>query len=166
MRDGRRVARRRDAARHRADAGDQLAHAERLHQVVVGAHLEREHPVDLVARALTTMIGTVERARIAAADIGAVQVGQAEVEHDQIGRLVVERRESGRPGALVPHLVRRTGQRVDDAGGDGGVVFDQQDAHGPLSRCAGSTRCDQGPDLGRFLDIRRPGLRRPIRSVE
>ena len=36
-------------ARHRADASDQLAEAERLHDVVVGAELEPDDTVDLVA---------------------------------------------------------------------------------------------------------------------
>ena len=37
------------SARHRADAGEQLAEAERLDHVVVRAELEADDPVDLVA---------------------------------------------------------------------------------------------------------------------
>ena len=36
------------APEHRPDAGDQLARAERLHDVVVGPELEAGHPVGLV----------------------------------------------------------------------------------------------------------------------
>ena len=37
-----------DAAQQRARAGQQLAHAERLGQVVVGADLQAQHAVDLL----------------------------------------------------------------------------------------------------------------------
>ena len=66
------------------DAGDQLADAERLGHVVVGAELEAEHPVELVAARREHDDRHVRRARPQrAAHVAAVHVRQAEVEqHD------------------------------------------------------------------------------------
>ena len=72
------------AAGDRTDPGDELAEAEGLHQVVVGAELETEDPVDLVPsggehddrhRRVTADL---------AADLVAVDVGESEVEEHEL----------------------------------------------------------------------------------
>ena len=73
------------AAKGHAEAGEELVHPEGLSHVVVGALVEHLHLAASVPSADSTMMGTSLHWRIPAADLGAVQVGQAEVEHDDVG---------------------------------------------------------------------------------
>ena len=74
------------AAGHGPDAGDQLPEAERLDEVVVGAELEAEDPVDLVAPGRDHDDRHVGVGAQAAAHLVAVDVGQPEVEQHHVGR--------------------------------------------------------------------------------
>ena len=68
-------------------APDELRHAERLRDVVVGARLEPDDLVELgVLRGEHQDVGVAEGAH-AAADLDAVDVGQADVEDDQVQRV-------------------------------------------------------------------------------
>ncbi len=81
-----RVARRRlVAARDGVDPGDQLAEAERLDHVVVGAELEADHLVDLLPARRDHDDRHVRALAQPAADRVAVRVGQAQVEEDDVG---------------------------------------------------------------------------------
>ncbi len=80
--DGRGVA----PAQHGADAGQQLTRAHRLGQVVVGAELEPDHPVDLFAHGAHDDDGRPRRGGDAAADRQAVFAREHDVQHDQIDR--------------------------------------------------------------------------------
>ncbi len=79
------------AAQHGVDARDQLARIERLGQVVVGAHLEADDAIDVLA------LGgqhddrhRLARAAQAPADREAVFAGQHEVEHEQVRRVALQ----------------------------------------------------------------------------
>ena len=92
------------APEDRLDPGDQLAWAERLGQVVVGAQLQAEDAVDLV------VAGGQEddRCPIAvvaepAADLEAVQAGQADVEHASDRAQPAGRGETGDAVGLGMH---------------------------------------------------------------
>ena len=76
----------------RLDARAQLLRAERLRDVVVGAHLEREHLLRFL-RARGEHQDRRPETRLAdvAADVEAVPAGQHDVEHDQIERLARSR---------------------------------------------------------------------------
>ncbi|MNL31347.1 hypothetical protein D3C87_1531310 [compost metagenome] len=74
------------AAQQGLDAGDQLAEAEGLDQVVVGADLEADDAVDLLALGGEHDDGDVVLlAAQKAADLEAAQLGQHEVQNDQVG---------------------------------------------------------------------------------
>ena len=75
------------AAQHRVDPQHQLARAERLGDVVVGAQLEPDDPVGLRRPSAVSMItGTSLVLAQPAADLEPVDAGQHQVEHDQVGR--------------------------------------------------------------------------------
>ena len=82
--------------------------------------------------AVTMMIGTMLRARMRAADVEALDVGQAEVEQHEVGLVALER---GQPAATVLgllHLVALVLERHADGQTDLVVVFDEQDSvHAP-----------------------------------
>ena len=67
------------------DAGDELARAERLGQVVVGAELEPEQLVELVVASGEHHDRDRRVAAQLAGDVEAVEAGQAEVEDDEVG---------------------------------------------------------------------------------
>ena len=101
-------------AQQRTDARHQLAHAERLGQVVVGAAVEPEHLVHLVAPRGQHQDGHVGIARVApdgAAERDAVEPGQHQVEHDEVEAV-------GRGRCPVPRCRRSSRRRsVPRAGG-------------------------------------------------
>ena len=82
-----RCARSPGAALHRADAGDELAEPERLHDVVVGADLQEPDAVELVLAGGDDDDRHVGAGADAAADLAAVEIGETEVEQDEVGGL-------------------------------------------------------------------------------
>ncbi len=71
-------------AQHSLDAGNELARAERLGQVVVGPKLEAKNPVDLVVTGGHEQDGSpVTVGAQDAADLGAVDRRDADIEHDR-----------------------------------------------------------------------------------
>ena len=77
------------------DAGDQLARAERLGQVVVGAELEAEQLVELVVAGGEHDDRDGRVAAELAGDVEPVEPGQAEVEHDEVRPALADRRQRG-----------------------------------------------------------------------
>jgi hypothetical protein len=122
-----RVGARRPAA-DRADPGDQLADAERPHQVVVGAQPHAAHQLGLVAARGERDQRRLTVAPQPAAHVGAVEVGQAESEQDHVGW------RRGRRGAAGGHVIGDDavpGQAVDQRFRDRRVVLHQQHPHTP-----------------------------------
>ena len=71
--------------------GHQLAGRERLGDVVVGAELEPDHPVDLVVAGGEHHHGDVARGAQPAAHVEAVELaGQADVDHHELGPVPVD----------------------------------------------------------------------------
>ena len=81
------------AAEHGPDAGDELARAERLDHVVVGAELEAGDPVDLVAAGREDQDRDAGVAADRADDVEAVDARQAEVEDERVGTAGAGERE-------------------------------------------------------------------------
>ena len=110
----------------------ELAHRERLGDVVVGAELEPEDLVDLLGLG-GEHDDRDRRARAQApADLEPVDLRQHHVEHDEVERLLGEARERlaavGRLHDLVAVLAQREGeQRLDRL-----LVVDEQDAGGAV----------------------------------
>ena len=74
------------AAQHGADACQQFAGAERLHQVVVGADFQQQHLVDFIAQGAEhdDRRGYVSGSQLLA-DLHAVHARQAQIDQHQIG---------------------------------------------------------------------------------
>ena len=92
------------AAQVRANAGEQLGEPERLDQVVVGAGVQAGDDVELLVAGGEDEDREVgPRGSQPAAYVDAVDVGQSEVEHDQVD---VGRRRPGAPGRRARADVR------------------------------------------------------------
>ena len=115
------------APQHRLDPGDQLARAERLGQVVVGAQFQAEDAVDLVVAG-----GEEDHRRPVAglaqpaADLQAVIAGQADVEHAGDRAQPAGRGEAGDAVALHVHAEVVPGQVHPDQVGDRPLVLDDE----------------------------------------
>ena len=83
-------------AQHRLDARHQLARAERLGQVVVGADREADDLVDLLGAGGQHQDVGVRELADPPADLQAVDAGQHQVEDDQVRARVAGQREGGR----------------------------------------------------------------------
>jgi hypothetical protein len=115
------------AAQHRAHPGVELGGGERLDDVVVGPRVQ--HPDDLLLVVAGGRHDDRHRAHRAQhpQQLAAVQVGQPEVEHDQVGPL-------GQGGLQAVHRGVRGGDGVaalaqgpHQGGTDRRVVLDQQE---------------------------------------
>jgi hypothetical protein len=72
------------AAQHGAHTGDQFARRERLGQVVVGAHLQPDHAVDLLsAGGEHEHVGVGKGAQLAT-DLQPIESGKHQIEHQQV----------------------------------------------------------------------------------
>ena len=80
-------ARRLGAPQHGADAGRELARRERLRHVVVGAELEPDDPVGLLASRGEHDHRELRAGADPPAQLEAVRSGQHQVEHDEVGPL-------------------------------------------------------------------------------
>src|SRR2546426_11264001 len=85
-------------AQHGADAGEQLARAEGLHDVVVGADLQAHYPVGLIVLASDDDDGGRALLADLARKLHAVLSGKAQVEHHQVDSVLVQRLHHLRPG--------------------------------------------------------------------
>ena len=119
-------------------ARQQLARIERLRQVIVGAEIEPDDPVDVVATGRQHQHGRL-RARLAQLlqHVEARESGQHDVEDDQIEILALGAAQSGdsrRHGRELYALGRKV---FDQHLGETHVVVDDQEAmvgHGPRLR--------------------------------
>ena len=117
------------AAQHGADARQQLARAEGLHQVIVGADFEQQHLVDFIAQRAQHDDGRVDMGRAQLfADLHAAHAGQAQIHQHQVGleqqRFLVAgpaiRHQDGAETLLLQHDADGVAQAF--------VVVDHQDS--------------------------------------
>ena len=129
-----------DAAEHGADPGDELARAERLDHVVVGAELEAGDPVDLVAAGREDQDRDARVAADRADDVEAVDARQAEVEDERVGPPGPGEREGRGSVGGADDREPRVLEVVADEARDLRLVLDDEDrAHG-----SPNTRSDAG----------------------
>ena len=123
-----RILRARAPAGGGADAGGQLLHRERLHEVVVGADLERVHAVVLGAAGRDDDDRRADSLAARLLDhLPAVEAGQHQVEHADVGPLEAQPGETGL-AVRDAHRVEAGGlQMARHALGDDVVVLDDQD---------------------------------------
>ena len=127
----RRHAARRPAAQQRAQAREQLLALERLDEVVVGAGVEPlDARLERVARGQHQDRDVLAVRAQPLGDLDAVEPGQPEVEHQQVGQegVVGVQRRDAVTGEL--DLVALDAQRALQHLGDVVVVLDDQDAGG------------------------------------
>src|SRR5262249_9118518 len=127
-------------AQRRPHAREQLVHAERLGDVVVGAEIERRDLAGLVpaARQDRDRHALVARAQ-GAQEVEALHVGQPEIENDQI-RLLLQELQRGLAVRRFQHLIALRGEAHAQQLANRGLVVDHQDlergrAHAAVSSC-------------------------------
>ena len=141
----------RGPAQHGLDPRHELGQLERLRDVVVGAELEPDDHVVLLAARGQHEIGTVALAPDLPADLEAVERRQHHVEHDEVERAPAgsgrARRARPRRGDAEPGLLEPEGRDLADRG----VVLDEQDVlvHGRSLRPAHAG--GEGAPAGRRL---------------
>ena len=114
----------------RAHACGQLAHRERLHHVVVGAELEADDAVGLVAAGRGDDHGHVGVLAQLAQHVDAVAVRQPEIEEDDVDVLRGHDHLAGVDDVLrLDPVALETGK---ERLGHGRVVLDDQHLHGPI----------------------------------
>ena len=151
------------------DAGQHLAHAERLGDVVVGAELEAEHAVELVAARGDHDDRHVGRCADRPAHVAPVHVGQAEVEQHHVVAVVGGERAAARwrrgrrrrPSARGP---RSRDAAIARSSSTSSILTASLWPADP-SRPNPGALADIPLDLGRFLDEFRPWLRSRLRTV-
>ena len=127
---GRRRQRAARPAQHRLHPGGELPGRERLGHVVVGAELEADDAVGLLAEGGEDDDGDGRRRPDPFAHLEAAEAGQHQVEHHQLRRV---RQRPVEPGGAVGgdlDLEALPGQVAPDDLGHGGVVFDNEHAGG------------------------------------
>src|SRR5581483_5429345 len=116
------------APRRRLHARDQLPHREGLHEVVVGTDLERVHPVVLgAARRHDDDRGPDSLGARRLDQLPAVELGEHQVEHADVGVLEPEPRESEVAAADDDGVEPGGDEVAGHAVGDHVVVLDDQD---------------------------------------
>jgi hypothetical protein len=111
---------------HSPNPREQLAEPERLGEIVVGAHLEPDDLVDLLALGGDHDDGHGRPGTQLAAHRQAVHVGQADVEQDEVGLASRQRRAPGGRALDVESFPPEPfGERL----GDRVLVFDEQHLH-------------------------------------
>jgi len=125
------------AAQHRADPGDQLARAERLGEIIVGAEFEPDDAVGLAALGRDEDDRHVAGAAKLAAQIDAAGPRQHDVEQHEIDRPLFERAPHFGRGRGGPDSVAILLQRAGSERAERRVVLDQDDiggGHRPASK--------------------------------
>jgi hypothetical protein len=115
------------APHHRPYPRDDLAHPERLGDVVVGAELQADHPVRLVTARADHDDRHVTALAQRLADVQTVGVGQPEIEQHDVVRVLVGQRVTARGDP--DHLEAVTQQPAPERLGYRLVVFHQEYAH-------------------------------------
>ena len=121
--------RQRRAAQQHFDPRQQLAHRERLAQIVVRADLQSQHAIELVlARRHEDDRKRFRSAAQPPAQLQSVEPGQADVEDDQIRQRGVERRPGVEAIREALHLMSLLSQREAHCLADRVLVLDDRDA--------------------------------------
>ncbi len=122
------------ASQQRVNARDELARAERLGHVVVGADRQPDEQVGLAVARGQHEHGQGTVALDLLADFDAVETGQHEVEHDEVGAEPLAQLHAARSVTRDLDLVTLAAQPGRDRGRDRLLVLDHRDATGGRRR--------------------------------
>ena len=137
----------RRSTQERANPRQQLRRAERLRQVVVGAEVERRDLVLLRIADRQDQDRDPARPPDLATRREPVDVGEVQVQHDEVGLVVQDGAEGRPPIARRPHDVAARGERALHGPQDLGLVVHDEDdgtAHG----AAGTSTTNVAPPPG------------------
>ena len=132
--------RKRDATQQGADTGFEFCHRKRFGQVVVGSEVETVHPVLYrIARRKHQHVGCGVTKAKTAKNFEAVDIGQPDVEHDQVVGRCAQR--PVRLHTCLGHIdgVSGAGQDACQPLREQRVVFDNENAHCLLLSRGGDT---------------------------
>ncbi len=144
----------RRAAQQRLDAREQHARLDGLHHVVVGAHLEAQHLVDVLALGREDQDGHRAAGAKLAADRQAVLARKHQVQHHELGAEALDAVGHGEAIALDQDLVTVALEVVPDGCGEARAVLDQQHARA-AGRFRGGVSSCQGLSVHRGARARR-----------
>ena len=116
------------ALEHPTDPQRQLARAERLDHVVVGAVLQADHPVGLLAERGQHDHRHGRGPAQLPAHLESVHPGQHQIEHEQVGLVGAHQLQAGGPVGGLEHFVPVAGQVATQHLAHGVVVVDDQHA--------------------------------------
>src|SRR5919204_4739130 len=122
--------RHRGAAQQRAHAAPKLADRERLGDVVVRAELEPDDLVELVVAGREHDDRNLALGAQALADLEAVELGQHQVEHDEVDVLFREACERLLAVPRLQHAIPLALERIGEELLDGVLVVDEEDGRG------------------------------------
>ena len=152
-----------DAPKVGPDAGEQLFGAKRLGHVVVGAGVERAHLVPFRAARREHQDRDARGLPHLAAHLDAVDIRQAQIQHDEIGAVALHRRQRRTAGAGGHDLIPARPQQRSHGGDDVLFVVDDEDArrHGYCATVTarvgpGTTSVNLAPAPGTFSAQTRP----------
>ena len=123
------------AAQDGAHPGADLAGREGFGHIVVGAHLQPQQTVDLLAARSQKQQWQLADGADAAAELEAADIRQSDIQDQKIGLLVVHRLQQ-RQAALEPAHGKAVGlQAVDQGVGNAGFIFHQPDQRARHGGC-------------------------------
>ena len=134
------------ATQDRLHPSDDLARAEGLGHVVIGAQLQAEDPIDLAVPGSEEQHGHAAARPDPAAHLEAVDVGQTDVEHDHRRPLLLDEFQSAPAMVRLQDAEPGVAQVHVEQVGDVGVVLDDDDGafcfghRLMLPRCYGAER--------------------------
>ena len=121
----------RRAAQHGFHAGQQFAHAERFHHVIIRTQPQAVHAVRLLAARGEDDDGQ-RGAHLARGlqDVEAARAGQNQIQHQQVNRRARRLAHPFRAGGAGHRVIAGKAQRIDDALANRRVVFHHENALG------------------------------------
>jgi hypothetical protein len=126
------------AAEDGADAGGEFAGAERFSDVVVSTEFEADDAIDFAIACGEEEDGDGRGLAEGAADVEAAHIGETDIEDEAVEGFGGEFGEGVATGGGIGDIEAFGSEGIPDGFGDGGFIFDNEDAAGHGGRVAGN----------------------------